>query len=86
MLLIPVIVAVYRSSHLRAVTVWTMILFYVVAKVAEFYDAGIMTATSCVSGHTIKHLFAALTPVPLLAALGNPGRAPSASSSTGHPD
>ena len=86
MLLIPVIVTLYRSSHLRTVTVWTMILFYVLAKVAELYDEEIMAATSIISGHTIKHLFAALTPAVLLVALGNPGRMPPRSSSAGHPD
>jgi hypothetical protein len=63
-----------------------MILFYVLAKVAELNDAEIMAATSFISGHTIKHLFAALTPAVLLVALHNPGRLPSTSSAAGHPD
>jgi hypothetical protein len=86
MLLIPVIVALYRSTHLRAITVWTMILFYMAAKVAELLDGRIMAATSFISGHTIKHLFAAMTPAVLVVALSTPDRARSTSSSAGHPD
>jgi hypothetical protein len=86
MLLIPLIIAMYRSAHLRAIYAWTMILCYVLAKVAELFDAEIMAATSIVSGHAIKHIIAALTPAVLLVALGSSSyRRPKASPAR-HPD
>ena len=48
---------------------WLMMLFYVVAKVFELFDAAIFSAGQIISGHTLKHLFAALMPATLLYAL-----------------
>jgi hypothetical protein len=86
MLLILLIVALYRSAHLRAGYVWAMILFYMVAKVTELLDAEILAATSVISGHTLKHILAALTPAILVIALGGAGHAGLHASSTRHPD
>ena len=46
-----------------------MIAFYVLAKICEFFDAEIYSLGGVVSGHTLKHLFASLTPATLLYAL-----------------
>ena len=73
MLLIPVILIVYRSASRLKGYVWLMVLSYVLAKAAEYFDADIFAFTGAVSGHTLKHLFAALTPAILLIALARRG-------------
>jgi hypothetical protein len=37
-----------------------MIAAYVVSKIAEYYDADLYTATGALSGHSIKHIAAAV--------------------------
>jgi len=69
MLLIPVILVVYGSASGSARYFWTMIAFYVVAKLCEHFDAEIFSLGEIVSGHTLKHLFASLAPATLLYAL-----------------
>jgi len=69
MLLIPVILLIYEPSIGAAKYYWFMMLFYVLAKVFEFFDAAIFDAGQIVSGHTLKHLFASMTPAMLLYAL-----------------
>jgi hypothetical protein len=46
-----------------------MLVFYVLAKLAELFDHGIFAAGGVISGHSLKHLFAALVPATLLYAL-----------------
>lgn len=69
LLLIPFILLVFTPAIGSAKYFWLMILFYVLAKVFEHFDADIFQALKALSGHTIKHLFAALTPATLLYAL-----------------
>jgi hypothetical protein len=45
------------------------LLFYVLAKVFEQLDTVIYAAGSLLSGHSIKHMFAAMTPATVLYAL-----------------
>jgi hypothetical protein len=55
-----------------------VIVFYVLAKLFELGDATIFEATGhVVSGHTLKHLSAALAAWPVIRALGSTARAPS---------
>ena len=55
-----------------------VIVFYVLAKLFELGDATVFEATGhIVSGHTLKHLAAALAAWPVIRALGPTGRAPS---------
>lgn len=55
-----------------------VILFYVLAKLFELGDATVFEATGhIVSGHTLKHLAAALAAWPVIRALLPTGRAPS---------
>lgn len=69
MLLIPVIVIARRSrSDLGPCIAW-MIAFYVAAKVAEHYDYELFAAGGLLSGHSLKHIFAALAPAALLIGL-----------------
>ena len=66
MLLIPLILWLYRGkSDLGRYIVW-MIGFYVGAKVLEHYDGQVYAATGLLSGHTLKHVFAALAPASIL--------------------
>ncbi len=57
---------------------WFMLLFYVLAKVFEQLDTVVYSAGGLLSGHSIKHLFAAMTPATVLYALyqrrGGPGQ------------
>jgi hypothetical protein len=69
MLLIPVILLIYEPSLGKAKYYWFMMLFYVLAKVFEYFDAAIFDAGQIVSGHTLKHLFASMAPATLLYAL-----------------
>jgi hypothetical protein len=69
MLLLPVILLAYKPAVGSAKYFWLMLMFYVLAKLAEFLDQGIFAAGGLISGHSLKHLFAALTPATLLYAL-----------------
>lgn len=55
-----------------------VIVFYVLAKLLELGDAAVFEATGhMVSGHTLKHLAAALAAWPVIRALGSTAPAPS---------
>jgi len=69
MLLIPIIVIARRSHSDLGVYIAWMIAFYIVAKVAEHYDAEIFAAGNLLSGHALKHILAALAPACLLVGL-----------------
>jgi hypothetical protein len=49
-----------RSRHSGGNLLWGIIVLYLMAKLAEHFDQTIMSATGIVSGHTLKHLLAAL--------------------------
>lgn len=64
-----------------------VIVVYVLAKLFELCDATVFEATGhIVSGHTLKHLSAALAAWPVIRALGLTGRAPSHRSADMPPD
>jgi len=69
LLLIPFILLLRRPALGSAKYYWLMILFYVLAKVFEHFDAAIFSFGQLLGGHSIKHLFAALTPATMLCAL-----------------
>lgn len=69
MLLIPIILLTRHPARGGRRYYWLMLFFYVLAKVAEYFDATIFGAGEVVSGHTLKHLFAAGTPATMLYAL-----------------
>lgn len=69
MLLIPIILLMYRSRFDSSGYFWLMLAFYLIAKVFEHFDAAVYGAGYWVSGHTLKHLFASLTPATMLYAL-----------------
>jgi hypothetical protein len=69
MLLIIIILASRRKASSLLPYFWLMMLCYVLAKIAEQFDSSIFAAGELVSGHTLKHLFAAATPAVLIYAL-----------------
>jgi hypothetical protein len=69
MLLIPVILVLYKPAIGHARYFWAMLGLYALSKIAEALDARIFAAGGVVSGHTLKHLFAAAATGALLYAL-----------------
>lgn len=68
-LLMPAILAMHRGASDLDAAIWLLMACYVAAKLFEQFDAGIYSALSVVSGHTLKHLAAALAPAILILAL-----------------
>lgn len=60
MLLIPLMLLLFRGERLAARWLWAALGAYVLAKVAEYYDGAIYALGGWVSGHSLKHLLAAL--------------------------
>ncbi|MBX3704335.1 MAG: ceramidase domain-containing protein [Steroidobacteraceae bacterium] len=60
MLLIPAMLVLYRSELLKTSLIWAALGAYVLAKVAEYFDGAVYALGGLVSGHSIKHLLAAL--------------------------
>jgi hypothetical protein len=63
MLLIPLILVLFPSEEydrgLRQLIL--VVVWYIIAKVCEHYDQAIYTGTGFISGHTLKHLAAAVS-------------------------
>ena len=66
MLLIPLVISLYGRRSDLSPYLWWMLACYVAAKIAEHYDADVYRAGRIVSGHSLKHLAAALAPAGLL--------------------
>ena len=62
MLLIPIILLAYPSRYSRTRIYWGMLAAYVAAKLFEFFDQSIYDILKIVSGHSIKHVAAAVAP------------------------
>ncbi|MEJ2129035.1 MAG: hypothetical protein P8X81_09325 [Woeseiaceae bacterium] len=77
-MLIPVILLLYKPAIGPAKYFWVMLLFYVLAKAAEFLDGEILAAGGLISGHSLKHILAAMTPATFLYALARRRRLPMA--------
>ena len=60
MLLIPFIIITYKSRYTRSKDLYVVLLAYLAAKLAEHFDGFFYTLTNVVSGHTLKHVVAAL--------------------------
>jgi hypothetical protein len=69
MLLIPLILLFYRSTFDRSVWLWGVLAAYGASKLAEVLDQPIYDLLSF-SGHSIKHLVAALAAYILYLAMG----------------
>lgn len=60
MLLIPALLLLAREGGLSSRWLWASLGAYVAAKLAEHFDPVILDATGAFSGHSLKHLLAAL--------------------------
>ena len=69
MMLIPLILLLHKPVIGTVRYFWIMLLFYVLAKITEFLDLPIYSAGTLISGHSLKHLFAAASAATLLYAL-----------------
>jgi hypothetical protein len=59
MLLVPLLTLLYRGGTIRGSTWWTVFALYAAAKLCEVLDHQMLDALAVISGHTLKHLFAA---------------------------
>lgn len=58
-ILFPLILVMFGTKALRARMLWLTLGGYVLAKIAEHYDAAIYATLGVLSGHSLKHLIAA---------------------------
>jgi hypothetical protein len=66
MVLIPLILLMYRSRFDRTAFIWWVVAIYAASKLLEHYDHSIFTASGIISGHSLKHIVAAVAPIVLL--------------------
>lgn len=66
MLLIPIILLSYESVFDRTSFIWILFLLYALAKVCEQLDVVLYDMGGIISGHSIKHICAAVGPIVLL--------------------
>ena len=63
LLAIPTVLLIYPARYTHRSLLWVGLACYALAKVAEHLDASIFAMTGgTLSGHTLKHLLAALAP------------------------
>jgi hypothetical protein len=60
MLLIPLILLLYPSPYDRTAFIWWVIAIYALAKACEMLDPAIFALFGSLSGHSLKHVVAAL--------------------------
>jgi hypothetical protein len=65
-ILIPLILLMWRSQFDRTAFIWCAVVAYAASKLFEHYDHGIFRLGGIVSGHSLKHVVAALAPLMLL--------------------
>ncbi len=68
MLLMPLILLLFNKKGFPKMYFWLVLLAYVIAKAFELKDAELFQVAG-ISGHTIKHLMAAVAPLIFLAGL-----------------
>ena len=61
MIIIPLIIFIYPTPRQIKIELLGLILVYVVAKVFEHYDDYVYSVGQIISGHSLKHLFAAVS-------------------------
>ena len=69
MLLIPFILLLYKSNFNTNLYMWLMALAYLAAKIFEYADVAVFSCGGLVSGHSLKHICAALAPAIYLVAM-----------------
>jgi len=68
MALIPVILVLFGARTMRGLFLWFAVGIYLLAKICELFDAEIFSLTGIVSGHSLKHVFAAIATACVIAA------------------
>jgi hypothetical protein len=58
--IIPLLLTLFPARYTRAADFYVMLGFYVAAKLCELFDAFVFRAGGVISGHTLKHLLAAM--------------------------
>ena len=71
MLLIPIILLMYRSIYDNVNFLWVVIVLYAFSKVFEYFDFATYEIGHLISGHSIKHVVAAMAPLVFLYGLDN---------------
>ncbi|MBL7919363.1 MAG: ceramidase domain-containing protein [Bacteroidia bacterium] len=69
LLLISVILLVFKANNSLKKYFWIILFTYALAKIFEMCDLLIFDITQCISGHSIKHILAAMGPAIYLLAL-----------------
>ncbi len=72
MVLIPLLLITGKGGGLRASWLWATLGAYGLAKLAEYFDAGIYAANGFISGHSLKHLLGAVAVFWALRAMHRP--------------
>ncbi len=70
MLIIPIILLLFKSGFTRVSGYWWLLLAYLAAKAFEHFDGQIFSTLSFISGHSIKHIAAAIGVYLLLLSYG----------------
>ena len=60
MLVIPVILVCFNSAFTKVSAYWLLLAAYVIAKLLEHFDSEMHSTTGLVSGHSLKHVVAAI--------------------------
>jgi hypothetical protein len=76
LLVVILLAALYPAPTRHRDYLFGVVAVYVVAKLLEHFDAEVLAATGAISGHSLKHLAAALAPALVLRALSNEPMAP----------
>lgn len=66
MLLIPLILLMYRSAYDNVHFLWIVIVLYALSKLFEYFDFATYEIGHILSGHSIKHIVAAIAPLVFL--------------------
>ena len=66
MLLIPIILLMYRSVYDKTGFLWIVVALYVLSKLFEQVDLAVFETGGLISGHSVKHIVAALAPLVFL--------------------
>jgi len=61
MLLIPLILLLFSPRFSHIALIWAALVAYLMSKIAEMTDEILYLSLAGVSGHSLKHLFAALS-------------------------
>ncbi len=59
-LIMPIIFIFFKSSFSLVIGYWLLMLFYLIAKVFEYFDLEVYELLGVISGHSLKHIISAL--------------------------